>query len=129
MGSKTQSQAREERRVFSLLLTLLILVLTSVVHLCHTCHPGHWFHSGSAPHRYIAADTGPVARDEEADEPCLACLFLNSINTTEITLVFFLLSFLTGLHQVLLPLIKAFISSRLISSLRSRGPPRILFQH
>lgn len=126
MVSGMQSHTREERQVLSILLAVFVLALTTAVHLCHTCHlRSNRLCSGSAPHHYVRADVRPIPHIEQTEGPCLACMFLNGINATEITLFFCLPSFLVGLFHLLVPQTEAFVSNYLISFLQSRAPPQV----
>ncbi len=87
---------KDKMRVpLGLALALFILLVTSSVPLCHTCHhhrlalPGTVVSPGATPSVYPSADS-----EVEADRPCLACLFLNAINASQIS--FFLLVITLG---------------------------------
>ncbi len=125
-----QNHPDVEQQVFSLLLAVFILILTSLVHICHTCHPH--IASGSTP-----AGSDTIQRDDalsagkkvEAEGPCLACLFLNALNTSQISIYFVLSSIVVILHLLAPPQAEPFISGRIATPLQSRAPPRGLPHH
>lgn len=110
-----------------LAMALCVLLLTSSINLCHTCHhrshagPGTSISPGNTPSTDI-----PLDSELEADRPCLACFFLNHVNTAQISL--FLILLLIG---QLLCLVHPFPGERFIpshagSALRTRASPAYL---
>ncbi len=107
-----------------LALALFVLLVTSSVPLCHTCHhhrpvlPG----TGISPETTLPAYPS-VDSEVEADRPCLACMFLNAINASQISL--FILVFAVGRILGLRGRSReeGIIAHFVAFALQTRGPP------
>lgn len=112
------------RQFLGLLLSTFILLLTSVMPLCHTCHLHCAWHAGRAVSGVLHISRNHAGGEQaDTDGPCLACMFLNAINATQVPPLFFLLSGLTKLFSLPFPRAEVFRAEHVFSAFSPRAPP------
>lgn len=81
-------------------LATLLFFLTAVVHLTHTCTSHQPLPFGPPSPSLGSGERQPGLQQDPVEEPCLACLFLHSLNAAKIASLHLDLSWLRNLQQV-----------------------------
>jgi hypothetical protein len=97
---RTWSREGTPGRLLLLGLATLLLFLSAVVHVTHTCSSHRLLPPGPLAQGLTGNGRSADVRQDPADSPCLACLFLHALSATQISLLNFDLSGLSTFQYV-----------------------------